>query len=115
PILYEKLSDNLHRYSPPSERNYYNLSAMASHGYFVLEPDIVFKPRDPGVSAVDCVTAAAKRVIQMGVVDPKRIGIMGHSWGGFDTTYLATHTDRKSTRLNSSHVSISYAVFCLKK
>src|SRR5207249_6746318 len=25
------------------------------------------------------------------------------------------HADRKSTRLNSSHVSISYAVFCLKK
>src|SRR5438067_9006044 len=31
--------------------------------------------------------------------------------------YLAggTNLDRKSTRLNSSHVSISYAVFCLKK
>src|SRR5438067_7696835 len=26
-----------------------------------------------------------------------------------------SYTDRKSTRLNSSHVSISYAVFCLKK
>src|SRR5689334_24252108 len=26
-----------------------------------------------------------------------------------------THLDRKSTRLNSSHSSISYAVFCLKK
>src|SRR5438874_8731779 len=26
-----------------------------------------------------------------------------------------THEDRKSTRLNSSHVEISYAVFCLKK
>src|SRR5690625_5581182 len=26
-----------------------------------------------------------------------------------------THQDRKSTRLNSSHVAISYAVFCLKK
>src|SRR3989442_2527050 len=26
-----------------------------------------------------------------------------------------THRDRKSTRLNSSHVRISYAVFCLKK
>src|SRR5690349_22546771 len=25
------------------------------------------------------------------------------------------HVDRKSTRLNSSHVEISYAVFCLKK
>src|SRR5690606_16875895 len=28
---------------------------------------------------------------------------------------LASFTDRKSTRLNSSHVKISYAVFCLKK
>src|SRR5438034_8898263 len=27
----------------------------------------------------------------------------------------STHTDRKSTRLNSSHTVISYAVFCLKK
>src|SRR5690606_41921708 len=29
--------------------------------------------------------------------------------------YLASGQDRKSTRLNSSHVKISYAVFCLKK
>src|SRR5690625_6856024 len=29
--------------------------------------------------------------------------------------YVADHRDRKSTRLNSSHVAISYAVFCLKK
>src|SRR5439155_3786793 len=28
---------------------------------------------------------------------------------------LAAMSDRKSTRLNSSHVAISYAVFCLKK
>src|SRR5699024_11471779 len=35
----------------------------------------------------------------------------------YDTNedYRWTWTDRKSTRLNSSHVSISYAVFCLKK
>src|SRR5699024_12195849 len=29
--------------------------------------------------------------------------------------HVVTEQDRKSTRLNSSHVSISYAVFCLKK
>src|SRR5699024_12147771 len=33
---------------------------------------------------------------------------------GTDSVY-AIPQDRKSTRLNSSHVSISYAVFCLKK
>src|SRR5690625_5428028 len=32
-----------------------------------------------------------------------------------DTCKTGTDTDRKSTRLNSSHVAISYAVFCLKK
>src|SRR5438067_8137742 len=31
------------------------------------------------------------------------------------STHIHWHRDRKSTRLNSSHVSISYAVFCLKK
>src|SRR5437868_12238879 len=35
------------------------------------------------------------------------------AWTTPDTTVLCS--DRKSTRLNSSHVSISYAVFCLKK
>src|SRR5690606_41700967 len=30
-------------------------------------------------------------------------------------TGIPVHLDRKSTRLNSSHVKISYAVFCLKK
>src|SRR5690625_5463446 len=35
------------------------------------------------------------------------------SWYGED--YHGSTTDRKSTRLNSSHVAISYAVFCLKK
>src|SRR5690625_6834253 len=33
----------------------------------------------------------------------------------FTTNRANTNADRKSTRLNSSHVAISYAVFCLKK
>src|SRR5699024_11432184 len=35
---------------------------------------------------------------------------------GYEPSYRTINRlDRKSTRLNSSHVSISYAVFCLKK
>src|SRR3712207_8127013 len=33
----------------------------------------------------------------------------------FDQNYCGMLEDRKSTRLNSSHANISYAVFCLKK
>jgi dienelactone hydrolase len=91
--VYEKRSDTLHQYSAPSEREYYNISSFTSAGYFVLEPDIVFRPRDPGLSVVECVRPAVAAVVQMGVVDPKRVGVVGHSWGGFDTAFLATHTD----------------------
>src|SRR3712207_8012669 len=45
--------------------------------------------------------------------------VLGLSWrggaGGDTEAYLALSGDRKSTRLNSSHANISYAVFCLKK
>jgi dipeptidyl aminopeptidase/acylaminoacyl peptidase len=90
--MYERLSDGLHRWNSPSERDPYNPAVFTAHGYLVLQPDIVFKPREPGLSVADCVGAAVKRVVAMGVVDPARIGIVGHSWGGFDTVYLATHT-----------------------
>src|SRR5437870_9667920 len=42
--------------------------------------------------------------------------LVAGSGGHKDTDYLDDRrVDRKSTRLNSSHVAISYAVFCLKK
>src|SRR5437868_8577172 len=42
--------------------------------------------------------------------------MVGHKLGEFaPTRTFKGHRDRKSTRLNSSHVSISYAVFCWKK
>jgi len=91
--IYEKLSDTLHQYSAPSERDYYNVTAFQSAGYFVLEPDIVFRPREPGLSVVECVRPAVAAVAALGVIDARRVGVVGHSWGGFDTAFLATHTN----------------------
>src|SRR2546428_9017087 len=49
---------------------------------------------------------------------PRRSGGMGSDIQNARrraTGNMAAHSDRKSTRLNSSHDQISYAVFCLKK
>src|ERR1035437_10221369 len=40
---------------------------------------------------------------------------VGLAWFGFELNERFDQADRKSTRLNSSHANISYAVFCLKK
>jgi dipeptidyl aminopeptidase/acylaminoacyl peptidase len=91
--IYERLSDGAHRWTIPSERDYYSVAAWTTLGYAVLQPDIAFRPREPGLSVVECVTPAVKKVVQMGVADGRKVGVVGHSWGGFDTTFLATHTD----------------------
>src|SRR5256885_8263004 len=51
---------------------------------------------------------------------PRRKSTSRMSWTSVPATALVSNTpccagDRKSTRLNSSHLVISYAVFCLKK
>src|SRR3712207_8457091 len=43
------------------------------------------------------------------------LGTLAVVWYGGLEIFAARLTDRKSTRLNSSHANISYAVFCLKK
>ena len=91
--MYERLSDGLHAYTAPSERTPYNGSVFTSRGYFFFQPDIVFRPREPGLSVAECVVPGVKAVIAKGAVDAAKVGIVGHSWGGFDASFLATHTD----------------------
>jgi dipeptidyl aminopeptidase/acylaminoacyl peptidase len=90
---YERLSDNVHNYVVPSERSYYNLNVFTANDYFVLLPDIVYRGRDPGISALEAVESAVQTVLDRGIVDPARVGLVGHSWGGYQATYLPTRTD----------------------
>lgn len=90
---YEQLSQNLHDYIVPSERSYYNVNVFTANGYFVLLPDIVYRGRDPGVSALEAVVPAVRSVIGRGLVDSTKVGLVGHSWGGYQAAYLPTRTD----------------------
>src|SRR5699024_12166773 len=66
---------------------------------------------EKGISAIS-VAAKAIAKTKLGRIDEETTANIGYFKGGKSTE---TNVDRKSTRLNSSHVSISYAVFCLKK
>lgn len=99
---YELLSDGVHRYEVPSERDYYDFQAWTQEGYFVLQPDIVYRPRDPGISAVDAVVPAVAKIVQMGLVDEKHVGLIGHSWGGYQAAFIPTQTDIFATSISGA-------------
>jgi len=90
--IYEKLSQGLNGYTFPSA-NGFNAAVYTSNGYAVLMPDITYRVNDPGMSAVWCVLPALDAAIETGVVDADRVGIHGHSWGGYQTAFLVTQTD----------------------
>jgi dipeptidyl aminopeptidase/acylaminoacyl peptidase len=91
--IYELLSNDVNRYVSPSLKSSYNTTNYTSQGYFVFHPDIVYKINHPGESAVNCVVPAVEAVIKTGMVDEKKIGIMGHSWGAYQTSFIITQTD----------------------
>src|SRR5690606_611048 len=55
------------------------------------------------------------RNVQVGRQLEQRFAVQARKGHAVDHVGRAVDGDRKSTRLNSSHVKISYAVFCLKK
>ena len=108
---YELLSQDLHRYIAPRETDYYNANVFTQNGYFVLMPDIVFRPREPGVAVLQAVEPAVRAVIARGLVDAANVGHVGHSQGGYEAAYLATHSTLFKTAVMGSGISdmISFA------
>lgn len=90
--IYERLSQEYNVYAVPNLTRYSNPSVFTSRGYAFLKPDIEYKVNDPGRSAVWCVVPAVKAAIATGMIDTARIGLQGHSWGGYQTSFITTQT-----------------------
>jgi dipeptidyl aminopeptidase/acylaminoacyl peptidase len=91
--FYELMSDTHHNFQVPPYDDRPHISTYASNGYMVLQPDVVYEIGKPGTSALDCVTSAVKKAIELGYADPARIGLQGHSWGGYQSSFILTQTD----------------------
>ena len=91
--FYEIMSNTHHSFSFPVYDDRPHISTYASNGYLVLQPDVVYEIGKPGSSALDCVGSAVRKVIELGYADPKRVGLQGHSWGGYQSSFIVTQTD----------------------
>lgn len=86
-------------------RGVYPLAAFASRGYAILRPNprgssgygTEFRranTKDWGFGDYQDLMTGVDRVIEMGVADPERLGVMGWSYGGFMTSWIVTQTKR---------------------
>ena len=92
-FFYELSSDGIHRHRRPTPGTSVNLTFYASRGYVVFVPDVVYEIGHPGESALDCITPGVLSLIGEGFIDPERIGVQGHSWGGYQIAWMITRTN----------------------
>lgn len=105
--IYELQAGQYNRYVNPTVFNYdgFNITNFTSQGYFVLLPDIRKVEGDPGRSALDCVTGAVKEVMMHEPINPKQIGLLGHSFGGYQTNFIITQTNLFAAAVSGSGIS----------
>ncbi|MFD2907931.1 prolyl oligopeptidase family serine peptidase [Flavobacterium ardleyense] len=105
-VIYERKSKEVFDYSTPSLASYwgFSLANFVTDGYFVLYPDITFTIDRPGEDALDCVTASVEAALKDYPIDEKSIGLMGHSFGGYETAYIMGKTKLFKTAVVGSAV-----------
>ncbi len=93
--LYERQSGMMHQYINPTQYNEdgFNPTNYKLEGYLVLYPDISYEIGSPGKSAVSCVEAAVSKVKTMGIVELNHIGLIGASFGGYETAFIISQTN----------------------
>ncbi len=103
---YEKRAPGLNQYLYPIPMSSdIDLPTFVSNGYLVLEADIFYKKGEPGHSAYSAIVGAAKELMKYPWVDAGKIGIQGHSFGGYETNYIISHSDIFAAALSSSGFS----------
>jgi dipeptidyl aminopeptidase/acylaminoacyl peptidase len=93
-LVYEEMSWGLNAFfNPKASSGAINIPWFVNHGYVVCTPDIHYNRGSPGESAFNCVVSCAKYLSAMPWVDSTRMGIQGHSFGGYEVNYILTRTN----------------------
>ena len=78
---------------------------LTKEGYAVFLPDMPMETNTPVQELSECVLSGIDAVIEMGIANPKRLGIMGHSYGGYCVNALITQTPRFAAAVSSAPIS----------
>jgi dipeptidyl aminopeptidase/acylaminoacyl peptidase len=90
-----------------------NMQLFATRGYVVFFPDTPLHIGTPQRDLYKMVIPGVDRVVELGIADPDRLGIMGHSYGGYSTLALITQTSRFKAAMASGSVGNLFTIYGL--
>ncbi|WP_105166796.1 S9 family peptidase [Pseudoalteromonas sp. T1lg23B] len=103
--FYRYMSQRMYDF-PKMELNHRpNFPMFTSNGYALFLPDIRFEIGYPGRSSTQTMINAAQKLIDIGVADPNKIGLQGHSWAGYQSAFMVTQTDMFKAVVSGAPVS----------
>lgn len=79
-----------------------NLHILTTRGYAVLLPDVPQRVGTPMADIAGAVLPGIDRVVELGIADPDRLGVTGHSYGGYSTLALIVQTPRFKAAVSSA-------------
>lgn len=94
------LSDNLDNFGLAGP-GHFNLQLLATRGYAILLPDAPQHLGTPMLDLAKAILPGVDKVVNMGVADPDRLGVMGHSYGGYSVLSLIVQTRRFKAAIES--------------
>ena len=103
--FYERQSQRLYEFNEPVVNHRPSFPIYAGAGYAIFLPDVVFTIGHPGQSFMKCLVPGVQKLVEMGVADPKKLGLHGHSWGGYGTAYMITQTDMFAAAVSGAPVA----------
>lgn len=83
----------------------FNRTLLALEGYIVILPKITYTQNKAGESALRAVEDTLNKVKNWYSIDSKNIGIIGHSFGGFETNYILTKSKLFKTAVSGSGIA----------
>ena len=79
-----------------------NMYILATQGYAVFLPDTPLETNNLIQELTDAVLSGVDTVIDLGIADANRLGVMGHSFGGYCVNALITQTSRFRAAVSSA-------------
>jgi dipeptidyl aminopeptidase/acylaminoacyl peptidase len=93
--FYERSSNSLNSHrAPEAHRSSINYTYYTNKGYVIFNPDIAYMTGQPGEDCMNAVETGVNALLKLGYIDSTRMGLQGHSWGGYQIAYMLTKTGR---------------------